>query len=202
MSRFGKITSNKSVDDKLLPRSVIKYCKNLYFSSLNFFSKNYNTTDNSNNNILSALHELKLNTEIKVTTSDKGSKWVILAKNFHENETVNQLSSYEYGPLQHPRKNHLNLINKKYLKILKNIKKISNKEYYFLLPKASDADRKFRILPKIHKTNWPIRDKQPPGRPIVADVKTESSRVAKLIDFYLIQKQNLQITIDSLHPPK
>ena len=43
------------------------------------------------------------------------------------------------------------------------------------------------FFPKIHKEShkWTIRDKIPPGRPIVSDVKSESYAISKFIDYHL-----------------
>jgi len=63
---------------------------------------------------------------------------------------------------------------------------ISRSQYKFLLPSSHCKSRYFYLLPKIHKSrsSWP-HPFCPPGRPIVADVNTESSNLCAFIDSYL-----------------
>lgn len=63
---------------------------------------------------------------------------------------------------------------------------ISNEQYSFLQANPNDRDRKFYLLPKIHKPRekWPFPD-MPEGRPIVSDCGSESKHTSDLIDYYI-----------------
>ena len=52
------------------------------------------------------------------------------------------------------------------------------------MPEPVSSTRRFDMLPKIHKEIWPSPIR-PPCRPIVSDVNTNSSNIAKFIEFYL-----------------
>lgn len=64
---------------------------------------------------------------------------------------------------------------------------ITKQQYKFLSAKNSDRQRRFYLLPKIHKprTKWTIPDVMPEGRPIVSNTGSESVRVAQYIDHFL-----------------
>ena len=64
---------------------------------------------------------------------------------------------------------------------------IDEQQYNFLASNDSDRQRRFYLLPKIHKptSKWTIPDVMPEGRPIVSNTGSESVRVAQFIDFYL-----------------
>lgn len=49
-----------------------------------------------------------------------------------------------------------------------------------------DQDRKFYLLPKVHKprNKWP-QTNMPEGRPLVSDCGTESRRASELIDHFI-----------------
>ena len=69
---------------------------------------------------------------------------------------------------------------------LKNKNHINKKEFKAISDDlVSKRCRKFYITPKIHKQTWTKFPNIPPGRPIISDCGTESSKVAAYIDFYL-----------------
>ena len=60
---------------------------------------------------------------------------------------------------------------------------ISKAQRHYLKTSPEDKNRTFYILPKVHKdrSTWP-NEKVPAGRPIMADVDSESSRISQYID--------------------
>jgi len=64
---------------------------------------------------------------------------------------------------------------------------LSTQQLAYLTPKNDEIhSRYFYLLPKIHKarSSWPLPT-TPPGRPIVSDIDTESSRICAFIDYHL-----------------
>lgn len=78
----------------------------------------------------------------------------------------------------------------KYKTILSSLERqkiINPKQLNYLLPNCNARARQFYLLPKIHKdiSKWTVKNKMPPGRPIVSDCSSESYNIAEYIDFYL-----------------
>ncbi|KAL2076769.1 hypothetical protein ACEWY4_027632 [Coilia grayii] len=68
-----------------------------------------------------------------------------------------------------------------------------NTEQLLYLSEDSPRERRFYLLPKIHKdkATWSKPGKIPPGRPIVSDCNSETYRIAEYIEFYLNPISNL-----------
>jgi hypothetical protein len=64
---------------------------------------------------------------------------------------------------------------------------IDQQQHDYLASTDTDRQRRFYLLPKIHKptAKWTIPDVMPEGRPIVSNTGSESVRVAQFIDHYL-----------------
>ena len=67
-------------------------------------------------------------------------------------------------------------------------------------PPNEPQQRRFYLLPKMHKSIWPDQC-MPPGRPIISDVNSVSRQCASMIDFFLapLAKLNPSYVRDSLH---
>lgn len=161
-----------------------------YDKILNKFAVNNNnffcSGDTNNLQNRKPLSLLKQNRNIVIRKADKGNIFVILNKTDYDREVYRQLSDVKYyrkinEPIHTVNKNFLN----RRLQRAYTNKEIDLKTFQYLQINNYKT-RKFYILPKIHKTRdkWPT-DSQPPGRPIVADINTESSRIAQFIDFYI-----------------
>lgn len=64
---------------------------------------------------------------------------------------------------------------------------IRGKQATYLKGEGDPRERRFYILPKIHKDpgKWTIPNEVPPGRPIVSDCNSETYRTAEFIDYHL-----------------
>lgn len=114
----------------------------------------------------------------------------------YQAEALRQLHNTKYyNPIPHPTYPKTSLKITHILDQLLHHRYINPKQHKYLKPDPSNINsRYFYLLPKVHKnrSSWP-HPHCPPGRPIVSDVNTESSRICEYIDFYL---QPLSI----LHP--
>ena len=148
---------------------------------------------NLSKNEFQAINNLKRNSEIVIKKADKGSAVVIMDKCNYVSEGLRQLNNpSHYRQISTP----LYLDNaKKISKIVENLHDsghLSTKEFKFLIPPHKPRQRRFYMLPKIHKDNnlWPIPGVMPPGRPIVSDCNSESEKIAMYIDSYIKPRSN------------
>jgi len=130
--------------------------------------------------------ELKNNPDI-IKSADKGSSVVVMRTKAYRNEAYRQLNTNYYRPLSNVL--YPDTAKSIYFALDRICRRgaITPKQLHFLKPKVQELNsRYFYLLPKIHKAQscWPQLD-MPPGRPIVADVNTESSRVCTFIDHFL-----------------
>lgn len=147
----------------------------------------YKTLNVKNLDDYGSIDRIAKNDKITIRKADKGASFVILNTTEYLSEVYQQLSNCKfYKKLEEP----LHPINEKHLqKITYRAFRqgiINYKTYKFLENDENYKTRKFYVLPKIHKpvSKWK-NPKCPPGRPIVSDVQTESSRIAEFIDFYV-----------------
>ena len=70
---------------------------------------------------------------------------------------------------------------------MKDQKRIDKKQFDYLKVPNEPRDRKFYLLPKIHKERdkWSENGKIPPGRPIVSDCGSDTYRLSEYIDHFL-----------------
>jgi hypothetical protein len=148
---------------------------------------------NLNKNEFQAIKNLKNKPEIVIKKADKGSAVVVMDKCNYVSEGHRQLSNpLHYKQISTP----LYLDNaKKISKILENLHTsghLTTKEFKFLSPPENPRQRRFYMLPKIHKDKkvWPIPNYMPPGRPIVSDCNSESERIAMYIDAFIKPRAN------------
>jgi len=148
---------------------------------------------NLNQNEYQAIKDLKNNPNIIIKKADKGSAVVIMDKCNYVSEGYRQLNNAaHYKEIFAP----LYLENAvKISEILKNLYdsgRLTKKEFIYLSPPENPRQRRFYMLPKIHKDKkvWPIPNIMPPGRPIVSDCNSESERVAMFIDAFIKTKAN------------
>ena len=105
----------------------------------------------------------------------------------YHNEIMRQLNDNTYyhaidGTLRHDNVININAI----VETLLMDGFITERQYDYLRASSLDRYRSFYILPKIHKPQmeWP-HPRMPAGRPIMADVGTESSQISEFIDSWL-----------------
>lgn len=135
-----------------------------------------------------ALRELVHNKHIVIKPADKGSAVVILSRDQYITEVNRQLSNTTYyKKLSEPI--YLQTIPTVHKTIdgLKEKKYINAKQKQYLKGDIQSRERRFYILPKIHKDpeKWTVPFQIPPGRPIVSDCSSETYRTAEYIDYYL-----------------
>ena len=147
-----------------------------------------------------ALVTLKSDPNTITRPADKGGRWVIMDANAYSTECARQLNDpVFYRRLDSPIP--LSSVDPRSLLLdLQLDGFISKKEFAFLMPPVTPKPRRFGILPKAHKLNWTQAD-MPAGRPIIADVNTINSGVARLVDFFLKPLAQLldSFLLDSQH---
>lgn len=134
---------------------------------------------------VSALKNLKAKKHLVIKKADKGSACVVMNKTDYVQEAHRQLDNgCHYTKIEEPIYPQTSLKYKKILQTLKSKGCISEKQLLYLAPKEVPRPRRFYLLPKIHKdmSKWTIKNKMPPGRPIVSDCSSESYRIAEYLD--------------------
>lgn len=137
---------------------------------------------------ISALKSLKNNTDIVIKPADKGSAVVIMDRTTYVQEALRQLGNTTYyKALETPIYPESFPILRDILTSLLNRKFINIKQFKFLSGEGKPGERKFYMLPKIHKdpSTWFPPFVMPPGRPIVSDCGSDTDRVADFIEHYL-----------------
>lgn len=145
------------------------------------------------------LTTLKHSEDLVIRPADKGGRWVVMDAEQYRTECLRQLNDpHFYRRLPDFLPDTTTRISTILLDLLQR-RFISSNEYNFLVPPKSPKPRRFNILPKIHKPH--LTGTMPPGRPIVSDVKTNSSATAKLIEFFLnpLARQLRSHVRDSFH---
>lgn len=135
-----------------------------------------------------ALQELRQTKHIVIKPADKGSAVVILSREQYVFEVQRQLQDAEYyHKLDKPMYPETIPMVKTIVESLKRKKFINGKQKKYLIGDSQPRERRFYILPKIHKDpdKWTVPFQIPPGRPIVSDCNSETYFTAEYIDFYL-----------------
>ena len=134
---------------------------------------------------LKALRRLKNDPRIIIKPADKGSATVVMDKADYIFEANRQLSNLKHykkldSPIYPKTSKKIDTILRKLL----NDKQITKEEYEYLRPPSKPRERRFYLLPKIHKDveKWTVPGKIPPGRPIVSDCDSESYHISEYID--------------------
>ena len=148
------------------------------------------TKDQSNISFgqINALKTLKNKKHLVIKKADKGPSCVIMDKTNYILEAERQLNNESfYKRIEEPIYPET---SKKYKVILNSMMKkdiITPKQANYLMPKENPRPRRFYLLPKIHKdmSKWTIKNKMPPGRPIVSDCSSESYQISEFIDYHL-----------------
>ena len=150
---------------------------------------------------IAALQTLVADPDVLIRPADKGQKWTLMSHSAYTEECRRLLSdSSSYSRLSSSLTASNVASVTQILSGLLSQRFISPSEFTFLLPSPQPRPRQFSILPKLHKPSWPSSH-MPPGRPLVADVDTDSSAVDRLIEFFLQPLARAQPSFirDSLH---
>lgn len=172
---------------EMLPPQI----KTLIHSDLENFKIHYKFLEEKLNislDEIKVLRDLKNKKNIVIKPADKGSAVVILSREQYIMEVERQLNNLEYyrkldGPMY---LSTIPLVHK-ILDSLKKKKFINSKQRQYLSGCGQPRERRFYILPKIHKDpkTWTVPFEVPPGRPIVSDCGSETYFTAEYLDYYL-----------------
>lgn len=135
-----------------------------------------------------ALRELQAAKHIVIKPADKGSAVVILSREQYVFEVKRQLNDAQYyRKLEKPIYLETIPMVANILETLKKKKFITEKQRKYLIGELQPRERRFYILPKIHKdpTQWTVPFEIPPGRPIVSDCGSETYFTAEFLDHFL-----------------
>lgn len=160
-------------------------------SNLNNEVKNLETTKDKNNlsvRQISALKSLNKKTHLIIKKADKGSCCVVMDKINYIKEAERQLNNDAfYKKIDAPIYPETSIKYRDILSTMLEKKLIQPEQACYLMPSNDARSRRFYLLPKIHKdmSKWTIKNKMPPGRPIVSDCSSESYRIAEYLDYHL-----------------
>lgn len=134
------------------------------------------------------LIKLRNNKNIVIKPADKGSAIVIMNREQYCKEVYRQLKDEKYyKKLDSPIYMQTIPLVADILDSLMRKKYITHKQRKYLGGSIPPRERRFYILPKIHKEpakwSWPYQI--PPGRPIVSDCGSETYHTAEYIDRFL-----------------
>lgn len=180
-------TSNWTPSNYDLPPEV----QTLIEEDLKTFNDHYKSFQEKSNISLEetqALRELKHTKHIVIKPADKGSAVVILSREAYIMEVERQLNDTEYyKQLEKPIYMETVPMIATILDTLKKKKFINSKQRQYLMGNLQPRERRFYILPKIHKdpNKWTVPYELPPGRPIVSDCGSETYFTAEYLDYYL-----------------
>lgn len=165
--------------------------KTLIHNDLEDFKTHYKLAEeklNISSDEVKVLRELKNKKTIVIKPADKGSAVVILSREQYIMEVERQLNNSEYyKKLDAPMYLSTIPLVDKILDSLKRKKFINAKQRQYLRGCGQPRERRFYILPKIHKDpkTWTVPFEIPPGRPIVSDCGSETYFTAEYLDYYL-----------------
>ena len=150
--------------------------------------KSYQEKHNLLQSEVKALRELRHTKHIVIKPADKGSAVVILGRDQYIKEVNRQLSDTKYyKKLEAPIYLETIPIVHGIIDTLKKNKFITGKQKQYLKGDTQPRERRFYILPKVHKEpeKWTVPFEIPPGRPIVSDCSSETYRTAEFVDYFL-----------------
>ncbi len=195
--------SSRQPPDALVPVDVSRSCSAFIasvFSMLRKCSICY-SKDNLSPECRQELTRLESLNEVIITPADKGGMWTVIPSSSYEREAFRQLAdSNFYALIDHDltlsTRQRLNTL----LSLLRDRHFLSSRETRALEPPKEPKHRRFYLLPKIHKNDWPEQD-MPPGRPIISDVGSVSRKCASLVEFFLapLARRAPSFVRDSLH---
>jgi hypothetical protein len=191
---------NESVKDKLPftekstwnpPDQLISNKIHNILADLNNKADNLEITKDRNNisfHQINALKNLKNKKHLIIKPADKGASCVVMDKTNYIIEAERQLNNESfYKKINEPIFPETSKQYQTILKSMMNDKLIKPQQVAYLMPKDNPRPRRFYLLPKIHKdiSKWTVRNKMPPGRPIVSDCSSESYQIAEYLDYHL-----------------
>lgn len=165
--------------------------KNLIKKDIQTFKHYYDLCSESPNlkpEEVAALDQLKKAKHIVIKPADKGSAVVLMDREQYVLEAQRQLNDPTYyKKLENPIYMETIPMIQDILLNLKKKKVINAKQLQYLQGDLQPRERRFYILPKIHKnpSTWTVPYEIPKGRPIVSDCGSETYQTAEFLDFFL-----------------
>lgn len=181
--------------------------KNLIDEDLKTFKKDYyfmKEKPNVSQEDIKTLRDLKSLKNIVIKPADKGSAIVILSRDQYIFEAERQLND----PIYYKKLEKLIYLEtvpmvENILNSLQKKKFINAKQKQYLMGSGQPRERRFYLLPKIHKDpkTWTVPFKVPPGRPIVSDCGSETYHTAEFLEFHLtpISMKHNSFVKDTFH---
>jgi len=167
--------------------SVVATCRKLQASVNSCLQKCKRCFPASNlgDDELAELRRLRDDPSVTILPADKGGKWVVMPTAKYVIEAEKQLADQRqykevFEDVDKATKQRLTAL----LRHLRANNFVSVKEFRALLPPALYQPRRFYLLPKVHKDQWPDEE-MPPGRPIVSDVNSVSRPCAAFVEHFL-----------------
>lgn len=184
--RFGHICSSRWAPPGRVPPHIHALCQTILSAarSILFTDHRCFRSNNLPSDERSCLQSLISNDDVVIRPADKGGRWVILNAESYNHECSHQLGNeafYRRLPSSLPDNEGVltNILNSLHMS-----GHINRKELRFLSPPLNPRDRRFYVLPKLHKCTWPSLE-MPPGRPIISDINSWSGHSSKFIEFHL-----------------
>ena len=201
--RFGFVRSNRWPPQGSLSSSIRRLSQKILSASHSLLFSEHRCYNDSNLSPpeLQTLTALRADPTVVVRPADKGGRWVLMDSTQYTLESDRLLSDTAfYREIPSPVSSHMPNTISTILESLCSSRFISKRELRFLSPPSSPRIRRFNLLPKIHKQSWPSPN-MPPGRPVIADISTDSSNVSRLIDFFLfpLVRKSKSFLLDSSH---
>lgn len=188
--------------DKLPPEVETLINQDLTYMKKNFkiIQERHNMTKEE----YDALKQLKQDKEIIIKPADKGSMVVVMDRTQYVREVERQLTdTHYYKKLKNPIYLDTTPMVKEIIRKIEGKHLITRKQAEYLLGSTTPRERRFYILPKIHKDiqKWTIPYEIPPGRPIVSDCNSETYHTAEYIEFFLnpLSKKHSSYIKDTYH---
>ena len=201
-SRFGFVASSAWPPRGLVPlriqalsRRILSAARAVLFDDHCCYQTQNLTTEE-----YSLLRSLSADRDVIIKPADKGGRWVVMDRSEYSRECERLLSDPAfYLRLNNPPDS----VTVKCFAILERLlsaRLINKREFRFLISPSSPKERLFKALPKVHKRLWPSLN-MAPARPIIADVSSETSNVARLVDHFLfpLARRLPSFLLDSSH---
>ena len=187
----------------MVPRHILDLSQTL-LGRVRRFLRNHRTCHHPDNLTVAERDELSRlaqSSDLVIRPADKGGCWVVLPASGYVAEGRRQLSDTSfYEPISCTRSRFVLQRILTTLNVLRSRKFLTRSEYQSLVPPPNYQPGRFYLLPKVHKTAWPL-SRVPPGRPIVANTRAVFRNCSNLIEHFLAPiAQSLNSYVrDSLH---
>lgn len=186
--RFGFLKSERYPPTALVPTRILRQSNNVIESTRRILRRSDHscfTASNLSDELKSEMLRLKDDSSIVIQPSDKGKRWVIMPTSLYEMEALRQLQDTDF--YRRFDEDLVPQVSGQLTRLLNNLhqrKFITKKELEFLRPSSNFKERRFFLLPKLHKKKWWING-MPPGRPVVSDRGSLTRNVSNFVDFFL-----------------